>query len=205
MRSVFEGLLPAAPRWWPWTAGPARIQVRPVRPDDAAAIAEFFGSLSPHARQRRFHGGVRSLSPGLLERFTHPDRCTEVALIAVLVEQGRETCIGEARYSMSDGASDSREFALAVADDWQRRGLGRRLLQRLARHAEKRGIARLYGDVMRDNLPMLSLAETLGFRSIRHPEDARLVRVVRSFPAKSAASFGATAGLQGLAAAAIAS
>lgn len=202
MRSALERLLAAAARGWPWAAGPARVQVRPVHPDDAAAIGEFFSSLSPHARQRRFHAGVRGLSPSLLERFTHPDWYNEVALIAVVVEQGREICIGEARYAMSDGPADSREFALAVADDWQRRGIGRRLLRRLIRHAEDNRVARIYGDVIRDNLPMLSLAGTLGFRLSRHPGDASLVRVVRSFPASSAGWPGAWTARQDLAAAA---
>lgn len=199
MRSVLERLLPAAARWWPGTAAPARVRVRPVRPDDAAAIDAFFSSLSPGARRRRFHAGVRGLSPVLLERFTRPDPHSEAALVAVLVEQGREICIGEARYAVSDGPPGAREFALAVTDAWQRRGIGRSLLRQLIRHAESSGVTRLHGDVMRDNLPMLSLAEGLGFRPSRHPDDAGLVRVVRSFQAPSAGWVGITSGPPGLA------
>lgn len=185
MLGILESPNPGTAGWRPWAAGVSPVLVRAVRPRDAAAVDQFFMNLSPQSRQRRFHAGVRGLSASQLERFTHPDWCHEAALIAVVADGGREVCIGEARYSLSDHAATSREFALAVSDEWQRRGVGRRLLQRLIRHAEYSGVALLYGDVIRDNLPMVSLAEALDFRPGRHPEDASLVRVVRSFAAVS--------------------
>jgi hypothetical protein len=53
------------------------------------------------------------------------------------------------------------------------------MLRGLDRHAARHGVHCLYGDVLRDNLPMIELARSLDYRVGRHPDDARLVRVQR--------------------------
>jgi RimJ/RimL family protein N-acetyltransferase len=158
-----------------------RVVLRPVQPRDAAAIDGFVRALSPESRRRRFHGALNELPAELLERFTHPRPCDELGVLAFAIEAGREVCVGEARYAVDEtaleGFSDAREFALVVADAWQGRGLGTLMLSRLLRHAQRRGVPRLFGDVLRDNLPMIALARSLGFSVNRHAADARLVRV----------------------------
>jgi acetyltransferase len=58
---------------------------------------------------------------------------------------------------------ETAEFALVVADEWQGRGLGRILLQRLREEARKAGYKALYGNIMEANHEMLDLAQRLGF------------------------------------------
>lgn len=156
------------------------VHIRPVEAADAAEVARFVRELSPLSRQRRFHAGIRELSPDLLHRFTRPRLDQECVLLAMALEDGAEVCIGEARYAPADDGSPGHELALAVADHWQGRGIGRRLLCALRAQADRRGIERLRGDVLRDNLPMLALAGRLGFTVRRHPADPRLLRIVRS-------------------------
>jgi RimJ/RimL family protein N-acetyltransferase len=158
-------------------ADPGLVRVRRVQARDTSLLADFFNRLSPQSRRRRFHSGVREIPLSWLDRFTHPDADAELALLAVTTHAGAEVCVGEARYAIDDDATQRREFALAIADDWQGLGLGTRLLCAMARHAEDRGVEVLYGDVLRDNLPMLGLAKRLGYRLLRHPSDATLVRV----------------------------
>src|SRR3546814_21156454 len=56
-------------------------------------------------------------------------------------------------------------------------GLGRHLMRRLVRWARRKKLERMYGDVLDGNQPMLSLADSLGFR--REASDTPgLVRVV---------------------------
>src|SRR3546814_3013908 len=56
-------------------------------------------------------------------------------------------------------------------------GLGRHLMRRLVRWARGKKLERMYGDVLESNQPMLSLADSLGFR--REASDTPgLVRVV---------------------------
>jgi GNAT superfamily N-acetyltransferase len=154
--------------------------MRPVRPQDAAAIDAFIRNLSPQSRQRRFHGGVGQLPPDLLYRFTHPDPDHELALLAIATQAGREVCVGEARYAVTEESPCEREFALAVADHWQGLGIGSRLLRNLTDHAQRNGVERLYGDVLHDNLPMITPAESLGYSVGRHPVEPRLLRVAKA-------------------------
>jgi len=159
----------------------AGVRIRRVRTHDVALIDAFVRDLSPASRQRRFHAGVREVPPAWLQRMTHPDPHRELALVAVACQGGREVCVAEARYVVSDDLADGREFALAVADAWQGRGIGKTLLLSLGSHAARHAVERLVGDVLHDNLPMIGLARELGYAVRRHPADARLVRVERSF------------------------
>ena len=67
------------------------------------------------------------------------------------------------------------EFALAVADDFQRRGLGRYLVKRLLATTWRRGVRRLYGEIECDNRAMLAFAMQLGFRLRGSLEDQGVV------------------------------
>jgi acetyltransferase len=94
----------------------------------------------------------------MLARFTQLDYDRELALVALL--DGEFVAVG--RYAPNaDG--ETAEFALVVADQWQGRGLGRILLQRLREEARKAGYKALYGNIMEANHDMLDLARRLGF------------------------------------------
>lgn len=98
-----------------------------------------------------------------------------MAIAAAAMLDG-ETLIGVSRY-VRDKDGDAAEFALVVADAWQGRGIGTRLLAKLIDVARRRRLQRLYGDVLGVNRPMLELVRKLGFRLDRH-EEPTLTRVV---------------------------
>ena len=97
-----------------------------------------------------------------------------MALAATTMLGGKETLIGVARYVL-DKDSPSAEFAIVIADAWQGRGIGKRLLGELVDVARRRGLKRLYGDVLGMNRSMLELVRKLGFKLSRH-EDPTLTR-----------------------------
>jgi len=138
------------------------VIVRPIRPEDANIEREFVHSLSPEARYLRFMGSVKELTPAMLARFTQIEYGREMALIAVVNEETRERQIGVARYSTNlDGTS--AEFAIVVAEPWQRHGLGRYLMLQLIDIARAQGLSTLVGQVLAANPQMLELAAGLGF------------------------------------------
>jgi len=51
-----------------------------------------------------------------------------MALAAVLMLDGREVLIGVARYVL-EAEGHACEFALVIADAWQGRGIGRRIMR----------------------------------------------------------------------------
>jgi acetyltransferase len=110
----------------------------------------------------------------MLSRFTQIDYDREMALIAVIHEDAGDRQVGVARYvTYPDGRSC--EFAIVVGDDWQRRGIATRLLQKLIDIARERRLERMDGIVLRENRNMQALAERLGFHQEVSREDPDLV------------------------------
>lgn len=115
------------------------ISIRPLFAADFAIHEQFARSLSAKTRYDRLLGGACRFTPEALARLTRVDYPRELALAAVLMLDGQETLIGVARYAFDKDSRDY-EFALVVADAWQRHGLGRRLLQSLIAAARAHGV-----------------------------------------------------------------
>jgi acetyltransferase len=113
----------------------------------------------------------------MVARFTQIDYDREMALIAVVEAQGREIEVGVARY-VTNADGQSCEFAIAVADQWQCKGLGSRMLDALSDVARSRGITAMVGYVLAGNHSMLSLCERLGFKESDLPGDPGVKREV---------------------------
>jgi acetyltransferase len=138
------------------------VLVRPIRPEDEPLILALHASLSEHTIRMRFFGMVKTLSRESLIRLCHLDYDREMALAAVLREEGELRLLGVSRYYLQP-ETKTAEFALVVRDAYQRQGLGRHLLQRLIDIARERGVRRLVGQVLAENTPMLHLMHSLGF------------------------------------------
>jgi acetyltransferase len=153
------------------------VTIRPIRPEDAVIERDFVNGLSEQSRYFRFMYSLSKITPELLSRFTQIDYDREMALIAVTREGDREVQVGVARYaSMPDPASC--EFAIVVADQWQNKGLARRLMRALIDAARSRRYARMEGQVLTENRRMLDFVKSLGFRVETCSEDAQLMDVV---------------------------
>lgn len=162
-----------------WQVNGCSVTVRPVRPEDAPLEQAFVTAMSEESRFFRFMDAIRELPPSLLARFTQIDYSREMALLAVINEDGKERLVGSARYALSpDG--ESVEFALAVADDWQKCGLGRRLMHALIDCARQAGYRTMVGDVLSTNARMLRLMESFGFSILPHPEDRSAKHIVKA-------------------------
>lgn len=170
------------------------VLLRAITAQDAAATQAFVTGLSLDARHRRFHVGLRQLSPDLLRRMTEVDQHQHVALVAQALcpapGQAAPPLVADARYVRSHERADEAEFAIAVADDWQSLGLGRALLARLAGHARAQGLRRLFGDVLVENRRMLVLMRGLGASTRTHPDGPQLVRAVFDLVAAPTAADG---------------
>jgi len=145
----------------------SRVTLRPIRPEDAELEREFVEALSPQARYFRFFYQLNELSPTMLARFTQVDYDREMALVAVADvghPHGHPSFVAVARY-IADPDGHGAEFAIVVADGWQKRGLGHLLMTRLIASARRRGFARMSGVVLRENVGMLALARAEGFEA----------------------------------------
>jgi acetyltransferase len=159
-----------------WTLrGGAVVRVRPIRPEDAEMEASFVKNLSIATKSFRFMVAMKELPRELLIRLTQIDYDRELALVALVEGGGVEHEIAVARYAMTD--ADTAEIAIVVADEWQRRGVGLRLLEMIIEAARARGIARLEGEVLDENAAVIALVRRLGF-SIRRDPTVGHIRVI---------------------------
>ncbi len=132
------------------------LRLQAAAPGDVGDIKDFFEGLSPQSRYMRFHSyGPADIAARAAAEAGGVDR---VALIA----RHAGSVVAVAGF---DGLREPRaaEVAFAVADDWQGRGAGTRMLEQLAEIAAGRGINRFDADVMVGNQAMLGVFEGAGF------------------------------------------
>jgi GNAT superfamily N-acetyltransferase len=140
--------------------GAADLDIRPIRADDKEQLKAGFERLSETSRYRRFLSPHDELSDEELRYFTEIDHHDHEALVAINPHTGEG--VGVARYVRSEEDPEVAELAVAVVDDWQRRGVGTRLAAALADRAREEGITAFTGLVLADNQLMLNLADELG-------------------------------------------
>lgn len=154
------------------------VLIRPIRPDDRALELAFLRALSTETLYQRLMSS-RKLLPGELERLTNIDLRNEAALVATVGIGRDERQIGVVRL-IRDGTGRHCEFAIVIADEWQGRGLGRRLIEALVAEARQAGYRTMWGLAFAHNARMLALGRKLGFEVRPQPGDATLRRLVRS-------------------------
>jgi RimJ/RimL family protein N-acetyltransferase len=151
------------------------VTIRPIRRDDSALTAEFIDGLSADSKHALFLGGVAHVSESDLRRLCEPAHARDMAYIATATDaDGRVREVGLCRYAGVDPANGA-EISVAVADAWQHRGLGKRLLRVLIEHARSNGVHRLYSTDSAGNAAMRRLAHDMGFSEARDPNDVHQV------------------------------
>jgi GNAT superfamily N-acetyltransferase len=150
------------------------IGVRFVEPRDAEELQNYFRSLSSRSRYSRFLGAMSELPQVLLDRFTHVGRDEGFTVVATMRIDGFETIVGEARYAFH-ADSERFEFGLSIGDRWQGHGIGAALLSNLECRAAAFGAGSLFGDTLRSNAAMISLARKSGFAFGNNGQDWKLV------------------------------
>jgi acetate---CoA ligase (ADP-forming) len=138
------------------------LRLRPTVTADADALLHFFARLSPDTRHLRFQGGVR-VDEHLVAPFLRSDGEDSLSLIAELTAGDDETRIVALGTYVRLRDRARAEVAFAVADELQRRGIGSRLLERLAVHARRAGIERFVAQVLPENGAMLRVFGDTGF------------------------------------------
>ena len=134
------------------------LEFRRLGEGERRPIVEVFQGMSDRSRIKRFHGTKPELTENDLEQLATVGCCGREAVVAIERATGR--AIGIARYVVDD--DDVAEVAYAVADDWQGRGVGRRLIVELGRLADVKGVRRLRGLVLAGNTPALALLDHIG-------------------------------------------
>lgn len=151
------------------------VTVRPIRPEDEPLMVRFHQTLSDRSVYFRW---LHML--GLSQRIAHErliDICfidydRQMALVADAhnSQTGQDEIFGVGRLIKASEANEA-EFAILVADPFQRKGIGTELLRRLIQVGQDEHLQRLTGDILIENTGMQKVCTNLGFHLQYSPEE----------------------------------
>jgi len=137
-----------------------QLLVRPLRPEDAALYPDFLAHVTPDDLRLRFFAPMRELRPEMIEHLTRLDYETAMAFIAIERSSGK--MLGVVRLH-DDPDGSGAEFAVIVRSELKGHGLGWLLMHRIIEYARAKGLKRVHGQVLSENLTMLKMCQELGF------------------------------------------
>jgi GNAT superfamily N-acetyltransferase len=145
------------------------ITIRTLRNGETAVVQAVFDQLGARSRLLRFGGAKNVLTPGDLHSLARVDGDHHV-LVAWL----GSVPVGIARLVRDGTVAD---VAFAVGDEWQHRGVGKVLVERLAADARAAGIEELRATMHAENEASLALMQHVT-QSLRSRYAAGQVEVV---------------------------
>jgi RimJ/RimL family protein N-acetyltransferase len=141
----------------------SEILFRPVKPTDEDALGEMLYSCSEDSVRTRFFMRTIAFPHRNLQQITNIDYEQNLAFVAVVPgPRGEDQIVGIGQYFL-DPKTQAAEVAFIVQDDWQQKGMGSLLLERLAKVAVQRGVKRFDAKVMVENKAMLATFQNSGY------------------------------------------
>ena len=153
--------------------GGERVLIRRLRPEDMALYPDFLADVSAEDLRLRFFADVAELSAAEIDKLAHLDYRHEMAFIALDEDTGHMLGLVRLKDELDERTA---EFAILVRSRFKGHGLGWLLMQRVIDYAkEKKGLRRVYGDVLVENAAMLQMCAELGFYAQDMGPDIRRV------------------------------
>ncbi len=141
----------------------ASVQIRPICPEDAPLLQEAFKRLSPTSVYMRFFKAASELSAEEARSLATVNYRDQMAFVGSIEEGGQERLVASARYHvLSQGEPGRAEAAIVVRDDYQQRGLGSQMMQRLIRYARAHGVTAFVATVHLSNAVVMSFIQKSG-------------------------------------------
>jgi GNAT superfamily N-acetyltransferase len=152
-------------------------RIRAIGPGDRDALTRFYAALSPDSRAARFHGASPQVGAPAVTYFCGSDHAHREGLVAEMVDEaGTAEIIGHV--CLEPIAAGVSEMAIAVADAWQRRGVGRALLAAAVEWGRSHGIGTLSASMLSSNAAILGLVRSMGWPISFEAADGGTVEVL---------------------------
>jgi RimJ/RimL family protein N-acetyltransferase len=139
-----------------------KVLVRPIVPEDEPLLHEAVAAMSERTVYFRFFSPLKRMPDALAHRLAVVDYNDRFALVATDKPRGKERIVGVARYDRVVN-TEVAEVAVAVIDEFQRRGLGSALMTILGKVATEHGIKTFTLIVLPENQQMLGLLRKMGW------------------------------------------
>ena len=162
------------------------FRIRPIRPEDEPLMVRFHGTLSEETVYARYFSHLKLTERTAHERLTRicfTDYDREMPLVAEVCEPATGSCeiVGVGRLSKAHGRNEA-EFAILVADRWQRHGLGTELLRRLVTVGRDEKLDRIYAEMLAENSGMRHASLAAGFRIVPVTDDPTIMLAELDLP-----------------------
>jgi len=139
-----------------------QVTVRPAKPVDARRIQEHFYNLDKDDVTARFFHEKTSFVKEEVEGVSQIDYVKDLTVVAVVGEFGFGRVVGIGEY-LIDPATNIAEIAFSISKDYQKRGLGKILLNKLATAARANDISGLVAFTSPRNQGMIKLFKQLPY------------------------------------------
>jgi acetyltransferase len=140
------------------------VLLRPIKPEDELLWLDMFQTFSQETVRFRFFRILKDTPHEMRTRYCNIDYDREIAIVAEVKEKDKRRFLGVTRVILKPGSTDEAEYALVVTDKWQRLGLGSEFIDYTIEIAKDKGVKKLYGVVLKDNVPMLTLCREKNFK-----------------------------------------
>ena len=140
-----------------------QVVVRPVKPVDARRIQEHFYNLEKDDVVARFFHEKTSFLKEEVEGVSQIDYVKDLTIVAVVGEFGFGRVVGIGEY-LVDPATNVAEVAFSISREYQKKGLGKILMNKLASAARENGIAGLTAFTSPQNRGMVKLFHVLPYK-----------------------------------------
>ncbi|HLO35578.1 MAG TPA: GNAT family N-acetyltransferase [Candidatus Deferrimicrobium sp.] len=152
------------------------VRIRRITPADHDGLQAFYAGLSDESRRTRFLGPTIGIGTNQSSYFCSPDHAHREGFVAVLeTAAGPERIVGHV--CVEPDGSETAEVAVAVADELQGQGIGRRLVDAAVDWARRDGFRSLNATMLADNPAIQRLLTGLGLPSVATPVGAGVIEV----------------------------
>ena len=140
-----------------------QITIRPAKPVDERRIQEHFYNLEKDDVVARFFHDKNSFVHDEVKGVSLIDYIKDLTMVAVIGEFGFGQVVGVGEYLL-DPATHEAEVAFSISKSYQKKGLGKILLNKLAFAARENGICGLMAYTSPQNRGMIKLFKTLPYK-----------------------------------------
>ncbi len=145
------------------------IHFRLICSEDHERLIRFYYKLSDKTKFLRFQFNTANIPKVRVHKeaafLCNLDRNTHNAIVAIIQRDNQEEIIGVARFVRDSETASAAEFAVVVLDEFQSKGLGKKMLLKLIDAARKMGINCLLGYLLSYNDVMIHLIKTLNLKT----------------------------------------
>ncbi|MEC9482954.1 MAG: GNAT family N-acetyltransferase, partial [Halomonas sp.] len=164
-------------REWLTLKNGMRVEIRPIRGEDAPLITGFHSHLSEESIRFRYFHNKADLTKRDLSLLAQINYDRQMAFIAEHArEEGGKEMLGVVRV-WNDPDNIRTEFSIIIRDDLHGQGLGSALMAKMIRYCKSVGTLEMVGKIMVDNHPMRALMKSLGF-TLRYNMEEQVVDAV---------------------------